>query len=68
MISILANHRIEIRLYEHFADILELVWQLCKTNFDPFTHTVGLDISNPADAGLNYPYRGLKQDLTGGLI
>ena len=68
MISILANHRVEIRLYRHFADIFELGYQLCKTNFDIFTHTVGLDISNPADAGLHYPYRGLKQDLTGGLI
>ncbi len=40
---------------------------VCKTNIDEFTCTVGLDVSNPADEGVNYPYKGLKLDLTRGV-
>ncbi len=41
---------------------------VCKTNIDEFTRTGGLDVSNPADDGLNYPYKvGLKRDLARGL-
>ncbi len=32
--------------------------QLCKTNIYSFTCTVGLDVSTPADEGLNYPTEG----------
>ncbi len=35
-----------------------LEYQLCKTNIYSFTRTVGLDLSNPADEGLNYPTEG----------
>ncbi len=34
---------------------------VCKTNIDAFTRKVMLDVSKPADEGLNYPYtKGLK--------
>ena len=59
-IGILTNQRVEMRLDQHFASILGLECQLCKTNVDASTRTVGLDASNPAGNGLNYPYRGLK--------
>ena len=52
-LSVLANHRVEIRLYYHFACTVGLECQLCKTNIDAFTCTVVLDVSNPAREGLN---------------
>ncbi len=40
---------------------------VAKINIDKFTCMVGLDVRNPADEGLNYSYRRLKLELTGGL-
>ena len=47
-------------VFQHFACTLGLECQLCETNIDAFTRTLGMDVRNKADWGLKYSHTGLN--------